>query len=41
MTMRVTLEGRSLRIIAGPAEIGRRERIEIIAEELSSEGQEP
>lgn len=32
---------RLLQIIAGPAELGFRERIELMAEELSSGGQEP
>lgn len=40
-TMRLKIGDRALRIIAGPAEMGFRERIELIAEELSTEGQEP
>ena len=35
---RIQFEGRQLRIVAGPAEIGRREGIELICEELSTEG---
>lgn len=35
---RIEFEGRQLRIIAGPAEIGRREGIELICEEMSTEG---
>ncbi len=39
--MRLRLEdGRVLRITAGPAEIGRREGIELMAEELTTEGQD-
>lgn len=38
MANRIELEGRQMRIIAGPAEIGRREGIELIAEHLSTEG---
>lgn len=49
MTMRFKLPARSpgegdryLRIISGPAEIGGfRERVEFVAEQLSTEGQEP
>ena len=39
--MRVTLDGRTLRIVSMPAELGRREGIEIVAEEVTTEGQEP
>ena len=39
--MRVQVDGRTLRIIAGPAELGRREALELMAEELSSSGEEP
>lgn len=38
--MRLRLEGRMLRIVGGPAEIGRRVMIELVAEELSTEGQD-
>lgn len=39
--MRLQIGSRQLRIITQPAELGRREGIEFIAEELTSEGQEP
>lgn len=39
--MRIQVDGRTLRIIAGPAELGRREALELMAEELSSSGEEP
>lgn len=39
--MRIKIGDRRLRIIAGPAEIGRHQGIEIMAEQLSTEGQEP
>lgn len=39
-SMRFSFEGRSLAIIAGPAEIGFREGVEFVAEELSTEGEE-
>jgi SPP1 family predicted phage head-tail adaptor len=38
---RLRYEGRELRIIAGPAELGRREGIELVCEELTTEGSEP
>lgn len=38
--MRVVFNGRNLRIVAGPVELGRREGLEFVAEELSTEGQE-
>jgi len=47
-SMRFKLPGRStaegdryLRIISGPAELGFRDRVEFVAEEISSTGQEP
>lgn len=40
-SMRLSFEGRTLRIIAGPAELGFREGVEFVAEELSTEGAEP
>lgn len=40
-TMRLTVDGRTLRIIAGPAELGFRDGIEFMAEEVTSGGQEP
>lgn len=40
-TMRVDIDGRKLRIIAGPAEKGHRDEWEFIAEELSTEGEAP
>jgi SPP1 family predicted phage head-tail adaptor len=39
--MRVTFEGRTLQIIAGPAELGRRDGLEMICEELSTQGEKP
>lgn len=39
--MRLQIGGRQLRIITQPAELGRREGLELIAEELTTEGQEP
>lgn len=39
--MRIDYEGRKLRIIAGPVELGRRAGLEIMAEELSTEGTAP
>lgn len=40
-TMRIKIGSRTLGIIAGPAELGRHVGIELIAEELSTQGQEP
>lgn len=40
-TMRLVVDGRQLRIVAGPAELGRREGLELVCEELTTEGQEP
>lgn len=39
--MRVKFDGRTLKIVAGPAELGRREGLEVVCEELSIEGVEP
>lgn len=39
--MRIDYGGRKLRIIAGPAEIGRREGLELMAEQWSTEGDAP
>lgn len=39
--MRLSFDGRTLRIVTMPAELGRREGLELIAEELTTEGQEP
>jgi SPP1 family predicted phage head-tail adaptor len=39
--MRVHIGDRVLRIVSMPAELGRREAIEFVAEELTTEGQEP
>jgi SPP1 family predicted phage head-tail adaptor len=39
--MRLEVNGRTLQIVAGPAELGFREGIELIAEELTTSGQEP
>lgn len=40
-TMRLQYGSRVMRIISGPAEIGFREGIEIVVEELTTGGQEP
>ncbi|MCK9542478.1 MAG: head-tail adaptor protein [Novosphingobium sp.] len=40
-TLRIKIGSRTLGIIAGPAELGRHVGIELIAEELSTQGQEP
>lgn len=40
-TMRLSFEGRTLSIIAGPAELGFREGVEFVAEELSTQGEDP
>jgi head-tail adaptor len=39
--MRVAFEGRTLEIIAGPVELGRRDGLEMICEELSTQGEKP
>jgi SPP1 family predicted phage head-tail adaptor len=39
--MRVKIGDRVLRIVAGPAVLGRREGLEMFCEELTTEGQEP
>lgn len=39
--MQVVLDGRRMRIVAGPAELGRREGTEFMVEELSTAGSEP
>ena len=39
--MRIDIDGRKLRIVSGPAEKGRRNEWEMMAEELSTEGHEP
>lgn len=39
--MRINYAGRIMRIVAGPVELGRRDGLEMMAEELSTEGQEP
>ena len=39
--MRIRIGSRELRIVTMPAELGRREGIELVAEELTTEGQEP
>lgn len=40
-SMRLVVNGRSLNIVAGPAELGFRDGLEFMAEELSTQGQEP
>ena len=39
--MRVTVDGRELRLVTMPGEIGRREGLEFVAEELTTEGEAP
>lgn len=39
--MRVTFDGRTLEIISGPVELGRRDGLEMICEELSTQGEKP
>lgn len=39
--MRIRIDDRTLRIIGGPAEKGRKEGWEMVCEELSTEGDEP
>lgn len=39
--MRIDFNGRKLRIIAGPSELGRRDGLEFVAEELTTEGTAP
>lgn len=39
--MRVVIGSRTLRIVTMPAELGRREGLEFVAEEITSSGQEP
>lgn len=39
--MRIDYDGRKLRIISGPVELGRREGLELMAEEYSTEGTAP
>jgi SPP1 family predicted phage head-tail adaptor len=39
--MRVLLDGRTLHVVSMPAELGRREGTEFMAEELTTAGQEP
>ena len=40
-SMRLVVNGRTLNIIAGPAELGFRAGLEFMAEELSTQGEEP
>lgn len=39
--MRVTIGDRRLQIIAGPAELGRRDGLEMVCEEMTTEGEAP
>lgn len=39
--MRIRLDGRTLRIATMPAELGRRDGLEFVAEELTTGGEEP
>jgi hypothetical protein len=36
-----TFEGRTLQIVSGPAELGRRDGLEFICEEYSTQGEKP
>lgn len=38
---RFRIKGREMRIVSGPAELGRRQGLEFMVEESSTEGQEP
>jgi SPP1 family predicted phage head-tail adaptor len=38
---RIEIDGKQMRIVSGPAMVGRREGLEIMVEELTTEGQEP
>jgi head-tail adaptor len=38
---RLEIDGRQMRIVSGPAELGRQEGIELLVEELSTEGHQP
>lgn len=40
-TMQIEFDGRMLRIISGPVELGRRDGLEFVAEELTTEGVAP
>ena len=40
-TMQIDIAGRKLRIVSGPAELGRKEGLEFMAEELTTEGVAP
>lgn len=40
-TMRIDFNGRKLRIVSGPVEMGRREALEFVAEEMTTEGVAP
>jgi SPP1 family predicted phage head-tail adaptor len=40
-TMRVTFDGRTLEIISGPVEMGRRDGLEMMCQELSTQGEAP
>ena len=39
-TMRLQFDGRTVRIVGGPSEMGRREGLEMVCEDLSTEGDE-
>ena len=39
--MRLTFDGRTLEIVSGPAELGRREGLEMICAELTTQGEAP
>lgn len=39
--MRITFDGRTLQIVSGPAELGRRDGLEMVCEEMSTQGEKP
>lgn len=39
-SMRITFEGRTVQIVGGPAELGRRDGLEMVCEEYSTEGEQ-
>lgn len=39
--MRIDYDGRKMRIVSGPIELGRREGLQMVAEEISTEGDAP
>ena len=39
--MRITFDGRTVQIVGGPAELGRRDGLEMVCEEWSTSGDNP